>query len=177
MEKQHYEVLLDKLVAQYPYGAALIKGAELGVRHGDTSEHLLTNLPGLELILVDPYMPYLDLGYQFTVAEQYNIMIAAMKRLSPFSSRISWRIKTSLEASFEVQDKSLNFVFIDAEHTFKAAMLDILVWASKVMPGGLLCGHDYSMTPVKAAVTAYATATNSIVEHSSVHSDCWFIKV
>jgi hypothetical protein len=36
---------------------------------------------------------------------------------------------------------SLDVVFVDADHSRAAE--DLSAWASKVKPGGLLCGHDY----------------------------------
>ena len=36
---------------------------------------------------------------------------------------------------------SFDVVFVDGDHSRAGA--DVLAWASKVKPGGLLCGHDY----------------------------------
>ena len=40
-------------------------------------------------------------------------------------------------------DGELDFVFIDGEHSYEAARLDIEAWWPKVRSGGLLMGHDY----------------------------------
>jgi predicted O-methyltransferase YrrM len=36
-----------------------------------------------------------------------------------------------------------DLIFIDAEHSYDAALADIRAWAPRVRPGGVLCGHDY----------------------------------
>jgi hypothetical protein len=59
---------------------------------------------------------------------------------------------TSVEASHLYQDNSLDFVFIDAQHTYEAVLEDILAWLPKVKSGGILAGHDIFHIPVKKAV-------------------------
>src|SRR3972149_4135741 len=40
-------------------------------------------------------------------------------------------------------DLSLDFVYIDADHSFEKFMSDITVWYPKLKAGGLLAGHDF----------------------------------
>ena len=49
----------------------------------------------------------------------------------------------SAEAAPLYEDKSLDFVFIDARHTYDMVTLDIESWLPKVKDGGVLAGHDY----------------------------------
>ncbi len=58
----------------------------------------------------------------------------------------------SAEMAKNFADASLDFVFIDAEHTFERVMGDIKAWLPKVKPGGILAGHDFNWIQVKAAV-------------------------
>ena len=53
--------------------------------------------------------------------------------------------------------ESLDFVFIDADHSYEAVRRDIEAWAPKVRAGGVLAGHDYSVDfpGVIRAVTEY----------------------
>ena len=59
---------------------------------------------------------------------------------------------TSIEAAKYFDDGILDFVFIDAEHTFEAVVSDIRAWLPKVKHGGCIAGHDYSWDGVKRAV-------------------------
>jgi hypothetical protein len=52
--------------------------------------------------------------------------------------------KTSVEASKLFEDKSLDFVFIDASHLYEEVKKDINHWFPKVKIGGYIGGHDYT---------------------------------
>lgn len=51
--------------------------------------------------------------------------------------------KTSVEAAKLVPDGSLDFVFIDGDHTGDAVILDVYTWWPKLKPSGFMGGHDY----------------------------------
>jgi glycosyltransferase involved in cell wall biosynthesis/predicted O-methyltransferase YrrM len=114
------------------------RGAEVGVRDGAFSEVLCNGVPDLSLICVDSWAPY----YHFTdqsVHDRYYDQ--AMERLHEY--RVKFKRMTSLEAAQQVEDGSLDFVYIDADHRFDGVMLDLILWSQKVRPGGMVCGHDY----------------------------------
>lgn len=50
--------------------------------------------------------------------------------------------KTSVEASKDFADGSLDAVYIDAEHDIDNVRADIRTWKPKVKKGGFVCGHD-----------------------------------
>jgi predicted O-methyltransferase YrrM len=52
----------------------------------------------------------------------------------------------SVEAAALFASSSLDFVFIDGDHSCAAVLADIAAWLPKIKPGGLLAGHDYKMT-------------------------------
>ena len=65
------------------------------------------------------------------------------------------------EAFDAMPDVSLDFVYIDGDHSFDHAMLDLILWSRKVRPGGIVAGHDYYRfrgAGVVNAVDAYTTA-------------------
>jgi hypothetical protein len=49
-------------------------------------------------------------------------------------------------------DKSVSFVFIDANHSEESVSRDIAAWLPKVKPGGVLAGHDWPWKSVQAGV-------------------------
>jgi len=132
----------------------LYTGAEVGVRTGQTSSHLLRVFPDLHLHTVDPWVP------QPTGNETYDDWdFNAMKHefqsnVRDFKSRITHHEMFSVEAANEVSDNSLDFVFIDAQHDYYSVKADILAWMYKVRPGGLLCGHDYDQVKFPGVVKA-----------------------
>lgn len=130
----------------------LDRGVEVGVAKGNFSDLILQDWQGRELISVDPWIE---------VEENYSL---ARRRLERHGSRSTmWRM-TSEEAAREIAPRSLDFVYIDADHGFESVQSDLVSWYEKVRPGGILAGHDYFDRPggrrceVKTAVDRFAAA-------------------
>jgi hypothetical protein len=62
---------------------------------------------------------------------------------APWSYRRQVRQEESVLAARRFADNSLDFVFLDANHSFTGVSADIVAWWPKIKPGGWLCGHDY----------------------------------
>ncbi len=61
--------------------------------------------------------------------------------------------KTSVEASKDFADQSLDAVYIDAEHDEDSVREDIKTWRRKIKPGGILSGHDYLLPHIQKIIT------------------------
>jgi hypothetical protein len=62
----------------------------------------------------------------------------------------------SLVEVLPVADESLDFAYIDGDHSYEAALADIKAWWPKIKPGAFLGGHDYvSFVGVKQAVASF----------------------
>jgi len=138
-------------------------GAEVGVCKGQHARALLRQIKSLEtLILVDPWCPYNRLSQ-----EKADIRFGLCKtRLFPYENRIEYMKMQSMEAVDQIEDGSLDFVYIDGLHEFNPVMMDIIKWVPKVRPGGIIAGHDYYVfyqSGIIEAVNAY-TRANSINE-------------
>lgn len=67
----------------------------------------------------------------------------------------------SISASLMFEDQSLDFVFIDADHSYGAVKADLAAWFPKVRNGGIIAGHDYTEPcGVKQAVDERFTPVN-----------------
>jgi len=51
--------------------------------------------------------------------------------------------KTSMEALADIPDESLDFCYIDGNHSLPYITQDIYEWQRKVKVGGVISGHDY----------------------------------
>lgn len=122
-------------------------GVEVGVAFGSMSAWLLRHFSRLFLISVDSFCAY-DPRDSLTplMAENGNDLHRfVLQRLSSeFGQRSTLLRLSSVLAAGTVSDATQDFVFIDADHREDAVAADIKAWRSKVRPGGLLCGHDYS---------------------------------
>lgn len=113
-------------------------GVEVGVHHRIFSEIILEQWKGNKLYLVDIW-EYNQKGKNGTA-----IMNSVKSRLSEkFPNRFEMIRGFSIKASARFENKSLDFVYIDACHTYAHVVADINAWYPKIKPGGILCGHDY----------------------------------
>lgn len=117
-------------------------GAEIGVEQGEYSEVLCQAIPGVRLLCVDAWRAYP--GYRDHVDQRKldRFFEETTARLAPYSGATLVR-KFSLDAVTDVPDGSLDFVYIDGNHSFQACTNDIAEWSKKVRPGGIIAGHDY----------------------------------
>jgi hypothetical protein len=88
----------------------------------------------------------------------------------------------SVKAAEQVPDGSLDWVFIDANHSYRSVLEDLDAWAPKVKSGGLISGHDYGddtnwphWCEVKSAVDRWMKEHN-IAFHLTPCSSWWAIK-
>lgn len=116
------------------------KGVEVGVKEGENISYILRHCPDLFMYAVDPWVvqpgeteTYEDWNMQ-AVINRYEAAI------NPFRDRVKTLRMFSVEAAKEFPDKSVDFVFIDAQHNYKNLMQDIEAWKPKCK---FLAGHDY----------------------------------
>jgi hypothetical protein len=130
------------------------RGAELGLWEGKTISHLLAENPGLSMIGVDLWEPQPGNpgpeGYEAWDHEAHEARTRA--RCAPFGKRATLLKARTVEAASGVPDGSLDFVFIDADHSEAGCRADILAWRPKLRPSGMLLGHDINWPGVLAAV-------------------------
>jgi hypothetical protein len=50
----------------------------------------------------------------------------------------------SQDVAHQFLDESLAFVYIDGNHYFEGVSQDIQLYWPKVMPGGIIAGHDFT---------------------------------
>lgn len=120
-------------------------GVEVGVQRGEFSAYLLQNWPG-KLWLVDPWArqeeSYVDVANVDDAEHEANYQ-ATLAAVAPFAGRYDIIRGCSVCAAPFFDDGSLDFVFIDANHSYEAVSADLAAWTPKVRPGGLVCGHDF----------------------------------
>ncbi len=159
-------------------------GAEIGVHVGESFLTLLQTCPNIsKLYGVDPYVPYID--YLKEEGQSFDPMVVDEKEIeyiklvsyhrqkySGHEDKIVFYEMDSIEASKKVEDKSLDFIFIDSYCSLEQAKNDIKVWYPKVKDGGIFAGHDWNMPLVRLAVTKFRENEN-INSRMSTYDDTW----
>jgi len=154
LDVRHHSHLLRLIVASHSWKA----GAELGLLEGRTFHTLLRDCPTLEtLIGVDAfrYMPDAPGGEVYAKIDHSLNRSKCKKVALQFIGRAHLMEMTTHKASLGVPDASLDFVFIDADHSYEGVRDDIADWTPKVRAGGWVMGHDFApeFPGVEKAVT------------------------
>ena len=118
---------------------------EVGCYAGQSAAHLgtLLSAKGGRLELVD----------LFNAPFGVDVVRDTLAPLGPTLGRLIQGDSADMAAHFA--DGSLDYVFIDADHSYAAVSRDIDAWRPKVKPGGILAGHDF--TPVFPGVIQAVT--------------------
>jgi Methyltransferase domain len=152
-----------------------VNGLELGVWYGYNMGHILEECDNVKMLWgVDPYLPYQDwnryIGQDLMdAAEQSTRDI-----LSVFPNRSELLKTTSEEASKKFPEDELDFIFIDGDHSYERCYEDLNLWYSKVRPGGLFSGHDFSLPGVNKALLDFRTENNIKGFFKVIPNDVWF---
>ena len=115
----------------------------------------------------DPESP----SFEPILKEQGTIFPIFKNNLSPVWNKINPVQSSSLKAAERFEDKSLDFVYIDAAHDYENVKNDIKAWLPKIKDMGLIAGDDYAWEGVAKAVKE-TFKDNFIVEANNnwIHS-------
>jgi len=130
-------------------------GAELGVYRGDLSRRLLSIVRPKLLYLIDPWRFVPDIEYSRAVyggpvgdsQVRMDRMYANVCRRFQHETKsgvVTIHRKTSLEGSQSIPDRSLDWVYIDANHKYSFVLDDLETYKSKVRVGGWIAGDNYA---------------------------------
>lgn len=139
------------------------RGAEVGVGEGIYSEVLLLANPKLKLYGVDPYIFYETAG-SFRTQEQLDAYYkTAVERFASYKGYAIVK-KTSMKAVKDFEDKSLDFVYIDANHEYPYVSEDIAKWYKKIKKGGIISGYAYRRSESSNTKLQVVYAVNDYVK-------------
>ena len=129
-------------------------GAELGVFKGNTFLYLLENCPQLTLYGVDLWAEQPGVaGQEDKIGRDFAGFLRDIKAKTDDRARIIQ--SHTVAAADQVEDASLDFVFIDADHSTEAVRADIKAWQPKLKPTGCMIGHDINWPTVRDAVVEF----------------------
>lgn len=124
---------------------------------------------GIEFWCVDTWQGSEELQ-DFEAVQEGRLFDEFMANVAPVRNYLKPLQMSSLEASEQFDDESLDLVFIDASHDYDNVLADIEAWRGKVNRTGVLAGHDYSRSRlgvVRAVETAFGGGARSF-------GACWY---
>jgi hypothetical protein len=172
----------DAIISRIPIDEEWV-GAEVGVWRGETCEKVLAQRPKVKLYLVDRWAPpvkgdsYSTSGAQIAAKDKkahedaYNQVVRLVK---PFEDRATYLIGDTVPMAQKIANISLDFAFIDADHSYIGVYNDIIAYLPKVKLGGWLGGHDWNNKwPVEKAVLEFFPRNRITLDVNST----WFVTV
>lgn len=119
-------------------------GVEIGVAFGGHSEAILKATHISRLYGVDPYQHRSDYDDPMNLPQEEfdELYEFTVNRLSEFNGRYRHLRMYSREAFQEIGD-AIDFVYIDADHSYEGVHRDLCLWYEKIRTGGIIGGHDY----------------------------------
>ncbi len=138
-----------------------VNGVEIGVQKGINSSNILYMLNIRNLYLVDIW----------SNLEHYLIVLDKFRNYK----KVIIIKNTSINASREIANNSLDFIYIDANHKYRQVYNDLDYWFPKIKKKGIISGHDiFSHLEVLRAVKDWCIKSkiNFIVKPP----DFYFIK-
>ena len=118
--------------------------AEIGVFKGDFSECIIKMDPS-KLHLIDPWESIMDVPARWHAIpqEEMDLIKNEVKVKFNSDSRVNIIEKYSIDALDNFEEGSVDWMYLDANHSYSFIQQDLENWWTKVKPGGVLCGNAY----------------------------------
>jgi predicted O-methyltransferase YrrM len=150
--------LLEMGASENPQGVVV----EIGVASGCFTEQILATWPTCsKLYAVDCWGSFE--GNHITNEDQEQRFRQVSEK---FSSRSNVEIVRAYShlAAFSVPDDSVDFIYVDGDHSHDAVAIDLKCWFPKLKRRGIMAGHDYyDGCGVKSAVDEFGIKNGLVI--------------
>lgn len=154
--------------------ADTIMGVEIGVASGWNMNHFLANIPNLNLTGIDAYLPFTDWNGAYVSEKLLDAQFrAATKNISEFSDRSNIIKMKSDDAASQFADESLDYIFVDGDHSYEGCLKDLQNYYPKLKKGGLFSGHDFTVPDVNRAINEFRKDKN-FNPISNTYDNVWY---
>ena len=141
----------------YPYIKRLgddIVGIEIGTSCAESTYLLLEKCPNIKKIYtIDPYLQFEDWIGTITQDILDRQLDIAKRNLDCFGDRVEMLRMTSKDALKMFKKESMDFIFVDGDHSYEGTKWDCHNYYPILKEGGFFCSHDYGfLEDVRRAV-------------------------
>lgn len=159
-----YKDFYKEMVAKFPTGSRFV---EVGVYNGRSFAFLIVEMINagkkFDCVAVDacPWEGEPCIGFH--------------KHMEPLKDyyRVMFEHVDSFVAADKFEDESIDFIFLDANHTYPYISKDILAYGPKMKKGGIMSGHDMSDAGVFQAVNEFFRDNHT---HDK-EQDIWYVQL
>lgn len=144
---------------------------EIGAFQGESTTLFAHYVKPNKLYAIDPHVNGYDKNDESSFANFENVVHNFLTRIKPFSC-IEYIKDFSYNVVNKFEDNSLDFVYIDGDHSYEGVKKDILSYLPKIKNGGYIGGHDLGRGDVTKAIIEFLGHPTISFEDSS-----WLIKV
>ena len=132
----------------FPHGLVTL---EIGVQKGHFSDAMLQRMKPAVHYMVDPYVRHDSEDYDLDKSnfeDHEQLYASVLERFAePLAKgRAVMHRTTSIAAAREFPDGYFDFIYIDAMHFYEAVLLDLFTYSRKLKRGGVLAGHDFTLS-------------------------------
>ena len=162
----NYQNIYKRIVESVPEGGHIV---EVGAWKGASTSYLAVEAQHkkLRIDVVDTWSGSQEHKNISDIREN-SLFETFIDNLRPVINLVNPIRTDSISASKMYDEESLDAVFIDADHRYESVKADILAWMPKAKKGGILAGHDYTLTH-----SGVILAVDELVEAPEIIRDCW----
>ncbi len=171
-----FDQLYREVVRKFDNGVFVEIGAWLGKSTSFMAVEIINQNKNIQFYCVDTWE-----GSDESIHKNNQLVIDKklfdqfLLNIEPVKNKIIPYRMTSTQASKLFENNSVDFCFIDGDHSYEGVKNDLENWYPKVKKGGIIAGHDYpTWETVKQAVDDFILKNNL---HLYVHNDlyCWSV--
>ena len=162
----NYQDIYKRIVESVPEGGHIV---EVGAWKGASTSYLAVEAQHkkLRIDVVDTWSGSQE-HKDISDIRENSLFETFIDNLRPVINLVNPIRTDSISASKMYDEESLDAVFIDADHRYESVKADILAWMPKAKKGGILAGHDYTLTH-----SGVILAVDELVEAPEIIRDCW----
>jgi hypothetical protein len=140
---QYYYGIFEKVIKDNNFKVV----AEVGIGYGFHAKSILQNTNIDKMFLIDPMKFYPNDMFATDVIKYggFELLVKNItNHLAEHESKYTWFRQPSVSITNEqIPDGSLDAIFLDGDHSYKAVSEDLPFWFKKLRKGGWLLGDDY----------------------------------
>ncbi|WP_336365468.1 class I SAM-dependent methyltransferase [Marinobacter sp. C2H3] len=123
---------------------------EVGIWKGDFAKEILEQCKNIEkYYMIDPWATLPDWNKPFNVDTKTfdDVYMEAMRKIDFASDKVFVLRGRTKEVIEKIPDESLDFAYIDGDHTLRGITIDLIKLFPKIKNGGFIAGDDFAPSP------------------------------